>query len=151
VKKRDDTILAELRRIAAENGGFLAPVQIVQAARPKDSPLHGKFTWDNRKAAEEYRLWEARELVKVYWYVAEGSRERVPVFISLSSDRPVKAGYRSSADVLANPDQRGEWLQMALADLQSWKRSYAALTELKPVFAAIARVIAKYAKEEEAA
>ena len=151
MKKRDDTILAELRRIAAENGGLLVPVRMVEAARPKDSPLHGKFTWDNRKAADEYRLWQARELAAEYWVVVEGSREPVRLLLSLSSDRPAKAGYRFSADVLADPDQRHEWLLMAIADLQSWTHSYAALTELKPVFAAIARVIAKYGKEEEAA
>jgi hypothetical protein len=145
------TVVEELTQLAFKNGGCLRPEIVVQEARRKTSPLHGCFEWDDREAASEYRLWQARELLAQYWVVDTVSQEKVRLLLSLTSDRPAKAGYRFSKDVLANPEQRREWLLMAIADLETWRTSYAALSELKPVFAAIARVIAKYGKEEEAA
>lgn len=147
--KQDTGILDELRKIAKKNRGLLRPVQVVEAARDEASPLHGQFTWDDAKAAEEYRLWQARELIATFWVVDSPSNERVRLLLSLASDRPEKHGYRFSADVLANPEQRSEWLLMALSELQSWKKTYAALTELRPVFAAITRVLKTYIKQQE--
>ena len=147
----DHRILDELRKIAKKNGGLLRPVQIVQAARDEASPLHGQFTWDDEKAAGQYRLWQARELIATYWVVEEGSNEPVRLLLSLASDRPAKQGYRFSADVLANPEQRREWLLMALAELQVWRKTYGALTELKPVFNAISRALKTHTKQEEKA
>jgi hypothetical protein len=149
--KRQSEIAEELKRLAIEHGGLLQPATVVRAARNPKSPLHTAFTWDDKKAAQDYRLWQARELLVRFEMVDAGSGEPINLFLSLTSDRPTKAGYRFSKDVLADPDQRREWLLMAIADLESWRTSYAALTELKPVFAAIARVLAKYAKEEQAA
>jgi hypothetical protein len=73
------------------------------------------------------------------------------MLLSLVSDRQEKQGYRFSADVLANPDQRGEWLEMALADLERWRKTYGALVELRPVFAAINRVLKQFVKREDKA
>jgi hypothetical protein len=147
--KRDTAVWDELRKIAKKNGGLLRPDHVVRAAMDETSPLHSQFTWDDAKAAHEYRVWQARELIATYWVVEPGSNERVRLLLSLASDRPTKKGYRFSASVLANPEQRREWLLMALAELESWQKAYAALTELRPVFAAITRVLKRYGKEQE--
>jgi len=149
--KKDTKILDELRKIAKKNRGLVRPEQVVMAAVDEASPLHGQFLWNDEKAAHEYRLWQARELIAAYWVVEPASQAPIRLLLSLTSDRPAKQGYRFSKDVMANPEQRHEWLLMALAELQTWRHTYGALTELKPVFAAIARVLGKYAKEEEQA
>ena len=139
-----DPVLDELRKIAKKNGGRLTPIMIVRAASDPNSPLHARFTWDDTKAAHQYRLWQGRELMGQYWVVEPASNQPIRLLLSLDSDRPAKAGYRFSADVLADPDHRQEWLMMALADFQRLEKAYGSLTELRPIFAVVRRVAAKY-------
>lgn len=42
----------------------LTPNAVVEAAKSKTSPLHPLFTWDDKKAAAERRLDEARSLIE---------------------------------------------------------------------------------------
>lgn len=57
-------VVEELARLNELNEG-LRPSDVVEAAKPKDAPLHGEFLWDNGKAAHEYRLNQARTLIRV--------------------------------------------------------------------------------------
>lgn len=57
-----DVAVAELERI--ENSfGSLSPEIILNASREKDAPLHSLFEWDDTKAAEHYRLQQARTIL----------------------------------------------------------------------------------------
>lgn len=42
----------------------LDPDDIIKAATPEDSPLHGEFTWDDTIAGYKWRKEEARQLIK---------------------------------------------------------------------------------------
>ncbi len=147
---KSDRILDELRKIAKQHRGLVRPVHVVEAAKSPTSPLHGEFVWDNRKAAHEYRLWQARELIGRFWITEPASNEDIRLFLSLTSDRSTKAGYRFSEKVLSDPEQRAEWLAMAIEELASWQRTYGALTELRPAFVAIQRLVLKYRPPEAA-
>jgi len=48
----------------ADQRGYLTPRAVVDAARPEESRLHPFFLWDDAAAAEEYRLAQARHLVR---------------------------------------------------------------------------------------
>ena len=48
-----------VREIAERNNGIITPDLILEEARPKKSPLHRFFCWDNSKAADEYRRIQA--------------------------------------------------------------------------------------------
>ena len=54
----------ELARISDSQGGELTPAAVVEAATPEASPLHPAFTWDDSQAAVEYRLQQARHLIR---------------------------------------------------------------------------------------
>src|SRR5215471_6270125 len=58
------TIAERLEEIRLAHGGKLRPPDVVAAARPKSDILHVHFTWDDSVAAEEFRIWEARELIR---------------------------------------------------------------------------------------
>lgn len=47
-----------------EENGNLNPATVVDAARDPASPLHDFFEWDNNAAAEQYRLSQARLLIR---------------------------------------------------------------------------------------
>ena len=57
-----DDIKKELERIESEHG-VIVPEAVVAAARDPGSPLHEHFTWDDSKAAESWRIVEARKLI----------------------------------------------------------------------------------------
>jgi hypothetical protein len=87
---RRDRIGAEIVRISEEHGDTLTPGAVVEAARPKDSPLHGEFEWDNKKGGEKYREMQARRLIQVYVIRAGPRTERGFVSVMMgpkSSDR----------------------------------------------------------------
>lgn len=136
--KHNKTI-AELKRIADENGGILKPEIVVAEARPRTSPLHSRFTWDNTKAAHEYRLWQARQLIRVVVETIDGVKGKHEVFVSLTKDR-VESGYRQMVEVLSDAELRRQLLHDALSELNLFQQKYARLKELAAVFASVRRV-----------
>lgn len=63
-------VKAELARLNAKHGG-LRPSVVVEAAKPAASPLHKEFEWDDTRAGREYRLEQARKLIRVTVTVVE--------------------------------------------------------------------------------
>lgn len=126
----------------ANRGKKLMPADVVAFARNPKSALHSRFTWDNRAAADRYRILEARwliEMVKVS--VLGDDREPVRVYVSLAQDREnARGGYRGLDDVLRNAQLRDALLGEALEDLRRVEERYGRLTELAAVFAEADRV-----------
>ena len=111
----------------------LSPEAVVEAARPRTSPLHNSFEWDNRKAGEAYRILQAQVLIRsmkvTYARDRRGPktvREYVCTSQAGASDRGV---YRRTSEVLQDPMAYqillGEF-QRAIADL---KQRYGHLRE----------------------
>jgi len=65
MEKKKNGVVDELTRIANKHNGLLRPADVIEAARPVGSPLHTRFTWDDTEAAHQYRLWQAREIIRV--------------------------------------------------------------------------------------
>lgn len=70
---KPDTIGNELGRIYTQHGA-LTPPAVVAAAEPEEAPLHPAFEWDNEKCGKEYRLSQARALIKNVEIVKPESR-----------------------------------------------------------------------------
>lgn len=128
-------IAAELRAIAAAHGGMIKPEYVVKAATPKTSPLHGCFDWNDTEAARLWRLEQARGLIQVTVELIGPPDNQEPsrVFVSLSSDRGAKRGYRLACDVLSDRDMSRQLLEDAKADMESFTKRYARLRELARV------------------
>lgn len=58
-----EAIRVRLAEIEAAHHGRLTPNDVVKDARQKDSPLHGCFEWDTKKAAAAYWIEQARTLI----------------------------------------------------------------------------------------
>lgn len=133
---------------AADPEGLLRPEAVVEAARDDSSPLHSYFTWDDTEAARRQRLHEARHLIRVAVTVLPNSTEPVRAFVSLSTERgkaqPGRvtggSGYRLITKVLTDEQAREQLLADALRELEAFRRKYARLAELAPVFKAMAKV-----------
>jgi len=139
----EQTVLAQLESIAKSNGGILRPSDVIREARPVDHPLHNRFEWDNSKAASEYRLWQARELiasVHVTIEPGEGARSvSIRAFVSLKPDRE-QGGYRPVRAILSDAEMLEQALSDALEELSLFRRKYQALKQLSDVFEAIDKV-----------
>ncbi len=126
---------------------LISPTSIVEFARDKKTALHARFTWDDTAAAEQYRLWQARQVLRVAVFVPEGSTTPIRAFVSLRDDRGIEdGGYRSVVDVLSDKELRAKMLAEALDELQGFEQRYRLLSELAPVFAAAAKLRQRKAK-----
>jgi hypothetical protein len=50
--------------LALDQDGTLTPDAVLEAARPKGSPIHDLFTWDDKVAGARYRIEEARTVIR---------------------------------------------------------------------------------------
>jgi len=142
---KKQTITDELLTIKDQNNGFVDPFAVVEYARDPLTALHSRFEWDDTEAAERYRIWQARMIIRMELVVipVEGTKGKtVRSFISLVSDRRVEQdkGYRFMVDVLSNADLRDQLLDEARQDMLIFRRKYNQLSELAKVFSAMDEV-----------
>jgi hypothetical protein len=140
---RESIIAAELQRLAGEHGGVLQPSVVVESARDPQSPLHSNFEWDDTQAAHQWRLEQARNLIRVVVRFEQVGDKAVPVrvFVSLSPDRKGDdGGYRLAVDVFSDAELRRQLLVDARAEMQRFRNKYQSLAELAQVFEAMDRV-----------
>lgn len=140
MKRKAKAIEQALRKLARSNGGLLRPHAVVAAAEPESSVLHACFEWDDSVAAHEYRLWQARQLIRVVVEVLPGMSCDTPVFVSLSSDRQHEGGYRVTATVASDAEMRAQMLNDAIAELRVFRCKYHQLQELVAVFSAAEKI-----------
>lgn len=124
-----------LEQLRVQHGGITAEIVLWDASR-EGSPITPAFEWDDTKAAHEYRLQQARNLVNHIVVLREDGQlpTRAFVFIESSGD---DGQYQSVEVALSDVDMRREVLERALKELEAFRRKYAELTELARVFAAI--------------
>lgn len=145
-------IAAELERIRLAHSGLLRPEDVVAAARPRDSLLHDQFEWDDSEAAVQYRLWQARQIIRVAVTILPPGKQPVRAYVSLRTDRIVAGGgYRALCDVLSDKQAHEQLLAEALEDLEIFQTKYRRLRELAPVFAAARKVKLSRPRRQKAA
>lgn len=126
----------ELERIRIANDGKLKPEDVLSSAKAKSSPLHQAFTWDNVKAAHEYRLSEARQFIKAVVTVGkEGKTDPAFWNIIVSQGPQINESerYYQSASVIANsPGEYQAALKVMLMELASAQTGLEKLQSLAP-------------------
>lgn len=84
--------------------GRVTPQQVIDAAKDKDSPLHGLFDWNKNEAAGKWWLHQAREIigaVKVQ-FTTQTAVIAAPCYV-VDTDAE-GAGYRAVASLKADPE-----------------------------------------------
>lgn len=120
--------------------GELTPANTVEAARDPDSPLHAFFEWDGRKAAQEYRLEQARGLIRAVIYTpaeGDGLDTRIYVHVLDQDEGRTRPKYEFLEDALQNPAYRAQILAQAKREARAFREKYAVLKELAKIFVAI--------------
>jgi hypothetical protein len=116
--------------------GPVSPAEIVKLSRPKRSPTHSQFTWDDTQAAEERRLDQARSLVNHIRVVAVVGKEHVAtkafhsVVVRETKDDPPTRGYVSQEVVWRSPNLRMQVVNAALRELRHWQQELSIYDDL---------------------
>lgn len=122
-------IASELKRIQAEQS-VVTPQAVVEAARPKTSPLHRYFEWDNTKAAENYRKWQARELILSVYIQDDDDPDAGPVraFVNLTPEKDCDfiagKGYVFTPTIASKANYQQQVLEYALGQIHSWREKF---------------------------
>lgn len=133
----------EVERIKKEHGRATPPL-VVKWARPKNSPIHKLFEWDDRKAAERWRIDQAGEYLRKIVVTVEEDTGPTQVRLYYSVTDSKGPNYRSMDEVTGNKD----YLRQVLADARNdllifdarYRRFERVLKPLRPVFRAIRKV-----------
>lgn len=136
---RTDAIRAEL--LALKKKGLVSAREAVEWARKNPrSALHAALNWDDKDAAQEWRVEQVRRLIQVHIIAVDGGRQ----FVSLSIDRARGGGYRDIDQVKGSERLRDILLQDALDELERVRSHYQSLQELSRVWAEAAKVRAAH-------
>lgn len=107
----DPQAVGEKLHAIRKSRGRLVPVDVVEEARSDDSVLHRYFDWNNKDAAQKWRIVQARDLISAIVTVELGDKETLPVRSFVSVDNSYEPVY----EVMSDADMR----QKALADVQA--------------------------------
>lgn len=149
VVKIKKTVSEELAEIQRQNNGLLDPQMVVDYARNPETALHSRFEWDDTEAAEKYRLWQARQIIRMELVVIEEpvTKQTIQIrqYVSLPSDRIItgreRKGYREITSVLKDDEKRQELFEAAKQDMIIFKRKYQMLQQVSKVINAIDEIL----------
>ena len=125
----------QLQAIYTEQGK-LTPALVVDAARSPKHPLHARFDWNDKTAAQKYRLVQAAELIRsvkiTFRADAKSEPETIRVFHNVMPDAdeaPERGVYRPIEEIAQDPFQRELLLRQAKRDWHTLQRRYGHLEE----------------------
>lgn len=112
--------------------GELTAHRLLEVSRDSSAPLHNLFEWDDRIAAEEYRVSQARYIIRSITVESETNiKQPVRAFISIHQE---KQEYKPISSVMRSVTLREQMLANALKDLRAFKQKYEVLNELVSIF-----------------
>lgn len=129
-----------------ETTGGLRPAAIVEDAR-KGSVLHKCFEWDDQKAADQYRVVQAREMIRCLVVVEHDGDTTTEnrAFVVVTPDPEEKVNvYVSVKTAMEQEGYRTQVIQRAIAELAAYQKKYQNLKELAGVFREAEKVRKKF-------
>lgn len=115
--------------------GRLTPKNVVDEARPQESPLHPEFEWNDAVAAEKWREKQAQLLIAHTICIQDDNPSVPPTrafYVTVE-----KSHYEPISVILKDESKREVLLENAKRELISLKKKYSTLQELSNVFIAI--------------
>ena len=110
------------------------PEELLRAAAKKNCPIHDLFNWDDKTAAQEYRLVQARCMVNslnVEIITLEGKQERVQAFVHSSDRGSHVAVFEATNDELNEAEQK------CIREMNTFKKRWKSLQMARVVIQAI--------------
>lgn len=115
----DDPIVTVLDRLDSEDR--LTAEVVVKEAEDPLSPLHSKFEWDNKEAGIQYRLEQARRLLRRYYLIREVPDQGQ---VRLRKYTNVHSANRYMGTEKALVNHRDEVVAAAQRDMRTYRAKY---------------------------
>ncbi len=137
-----DAVGHRLEDLRQKFKGELTPADVVNDARSHNSPLHSFFEWNDGEAAQQYRLQQARGLIRAVVAVVLNEEEpakRMQAFVHVP-----EAGaphYRATDHAMSQERTREMVLRQAWREFQAWRKRYEHLDELAELFSSGDKVL----------
>lgn len=129
--------------------GQITAEKFLKDAKRKNSPTHGYFEWDNNRAAQEYRLEQARLLIRSVdiIVISDGKEFETRAFhhIKINED---ETAYVSTNVIFSNKDYYFQVLENAISEIKSWQEQYRNYRELSKIFEAVDLTITKLKRKK---
>lgn len=126
---------ADAQKVYQEIGDTqVTPAEVVEKAKDEKSELHKCFEWDDKKAADKYRLQQARMVINLLVVKTEKPEETPVRVFQITSERNT---YQPTRLFLQQPDEYRTLLDRAKRELIAIRKRYHTLAELENVFEAI--------------
>jgi hypothetical protein len=124
--------------------------EVVDAARPKSSPLHTFFEWNNKIAGEKFREEQARYMLRSIHVLVEHSntpnQERYTrAFLPIRGEEKPREMYVPFAEVMSREDFRAQAVKRAGDEMLAFRRKYSDIKEFAAVFEAIDKTLGNVA------
>ena len=113
--------------------GGVSPKSLVDYARSKNSPLHAHFEWDDKKAGERFRVWEARMLLRRMTIEVADVETREYENLTIEVNDKKETAYYSISKILSDDDLKKRVLKQALAQLKIFYEKYSKYKEIYEV------------------
>ena len=123
-----------------EIGDEVTPEQLVEKGKDPGTELSKCFTRDDTEAANKYRLWEARQILRQLIVITrpdpedEAEKNEPTQFrLMMKNETSHGAGYKQTLVMVRDEDEYQKLLNMALEELHVFKRKYSMLSELREI------------------
>jgi hypothetical protein len=94
-----DVPLEECLAGLLKRNGMIRPDDLVSEAAEPDHPLHGRFEWDDAKAAHEARLYTARKLIASVQMEVTINEVVLEIPVYVHDPRTPEQGYQAMARI----------------------------------------------------
>lgn len=131
-KQIDANVAGEALTKLHERNGALKPQVVVSEARKKNSPLHEAFEWDDKLAANTFRLDQAREMIRALSICVEcpeGAPRIVHAFVHVPAAEDEDPKYLTIAALKAQPADYARALNYMLVMLEKLEQAVVQLRE----------------------
>jgi len=135
-----------IERIKEKRGGITPQLLMIESKRKK-SPLHNCFEWDDSKAAEEFRIVQAREILRFLVVEIESDDEQeeprtVRAYIAPSSvGKEENTSYLTIEDVCKDDELSAAYLRQLHRELRIISNKIRNFDEFSDVVKAIDAVV----------
>lgn len=147
--KTEAQVAGEYIEELRQENGYITPEMVWKAAEDPDSPIHGDFEWNERKAAENHWRERARNMVNHIVVVRtydEPADEALRAFVSVVVSEKERA-YVDIETVKSDEEMRQDLIDDILAKLKAFQKRYEQITELDSIWAEITKAEKRRAKK----
>ena len=133
-------VVGETLEAIEQRDGEVTKESLLEESRPKDAPTHDLFEWNNKVAAEKYRLAQAGQVIRMITVKVETVNKEpqmVRAYVNTKPDRITEGRFVNIFSGMSNEETRKIILLNALSELKYFQKKYSSFVELSKVFEAI--------------